>query len=321
MRKPATIKASKSVRRSRAKGAAPAPLPPCPLPITPSLDLSYLRAATIMPREFARLDIVLVGCGGTGSYMAMHIGRMMRVLQDSGKQVSATFVDPDTVEEKNLGRQFFCNAELGMPKALTLASRYGSAWGLDIAVVVDRFSPQLNIVKRNHQTDLTLIIGCVDNAAGRKAIASTLKTNRPGDTPHQWYLDCGNHEESGQVLLGSAPDVKSCAVAFRASTLCCTLPSPVLQRPELLQARPEELDDSKLSCAELLAANLQSLNINARVAAEAADMMTRLLVTRNLKRFACEIDLAAGAVRSTYATPENVARIIGKEASFVFPGK
>ncbi len=285
----------------------------------PSLDLSYLRAATILPREFSSLEIVLVGCGGTGSYMALHIGRILRVLTEMGKEVRATFVDPDVVEEKNLGRQFFCEAELGAPKALTLASRFGQAWGLDIAAVIDRFSSKLNIVKRNHLTDLTLIVGCVDNAAGRKAIASTLKHNRPGDTTRVWYLDCGNHEESGQVLLGSVYDLKSCTDLFKASTLCSALPSPTLQRPELLKARPEELDHNKLSCAELLAANLQSLNINARVASEAADMMTRLLVTRNLKRFACELNLAAGSMTSTYATPEAVARVIGKEASFVCP--
>ena len=46
-------------------------------------------------------------------------------------------------------------------------------------------------------------------------------------------------------------------------------------------------------------------------------MLTRLLVTRNLKRFACDLNLAAGSMRSTYATPEEVARVIKKPLSFV----
>ena len=59
--------------------------------------------------------------------------------------------------------------------------------------------------------------------------------------------------------------------------------------------------------------NLQSLNINARVAAEAADMLTRLLLTNSLKRYACELNLAAGVVRSKYITRENLASFMPKE--------
>ena len=46
--------------------------------------------------------------------------------------------------------------------------------------------------------------------------------------------------------------------------------------------------------------------INSRIAAEASDFLTRLLLTRDLKRFACELNLAAGSMRSSYATPEAV---------------
>jgi hypothetical protein len=46
-------------------------------------------------------------------------------------------------------------------------------------------------------------------------------------------------------------------------------------------------------------------------------MVTRLLVTDDLKRFACEVNLAAGVVRSYYATPEEVACSIHRTASFL----
>jgi hypothetical protein len=70
-----------------------------------------------------------------------------------------------------------------------------------------------------------------------------------------------------------------------------------------------------MSCAELAAANLQSLNVNATVATTAANMLTRLLLTRDLKHFACELNLAAGSMRSTYATVEAV------EQACVWPAK
>ncbi len=107
-------------------------------------------------------------------------------------------------------------------------------------------------------------------------------------------------------MLGSSLEKLEPNKAFPSKTICQALPAPSVQRPELLIAKPAETRAKKMSCAELAAANLQSLNINNRVAAEAGDMLTRLLLTRNLKRFACEINLAAGSMRSTYATPENV---------------
>jgi hypothetical protein len=67
----------------------------------------------------------------------------------------------------------------------------------------------------------------------------------------------------------------------------------------------------------MAAANLQSLNINARIAAEASDFLARFLVTQDLRRFACQINTAAGSVTSTYVTPEEVARATRKPVGYV----
>lgn len=271
-----------------------------------NLDLGYARAATILARipEDDPIRIFLVGCGGTGSYMAMHIGRILYGLIERGQHAQGFFVDPDRVEPQNIGRQLFCEGELGVNKADALALRYGTAWGLGITPVAAKF--KTSMVPKGF--GLTVIVGCVDNADARKEIARALKTNSPKEAPRVWWLDGGNDEESGQVLLGSAIDRARLANAFPSKTICQALPAPSLQHPDLLKARREETKAvARMSCAELTAANLQSLNINARVAAEASDFLTRFLVTRNLKRFACEINLAAGSMRSTYATPEAVA--------------
>ena len=103
-----------------------------------ALDLSFLEARPVVTRTWRSLSITLVGCGGTGSWLAPAIARIARVLLDAGepdRRVSVTFVDPDTVEQKNLARQNFCAAELGANKARALALRYGAAWGLDIKAV------------------------------------------------------------------------------------------------------------------------------------------------------------------------------------------
>ena len=63
--------------------------------------------------------------------------------------------------------------------------------------------------------------------------------------------------------------------------------------------------------------NLQSLNINAHIAAIAADMLTRLLLTNDLKKFAVNFDLPAGVMSSLYATPEEISRITNKSVDFL----
>lgn len=271
---------------------------------SPSIDLSYVRAATILARqpEHAYTTVVLVGGGGTGSYVAQHLSRLLVALGERGARARAVIFDHDHVEPKNVGRQLFSVAEVGRNKAETLAMRYGSAWGLDITARPERFTAA---ALQRDVDELVILVGCVDNAAARQEMARCLATNSEHTAPGIWWLDCGNNSDSGQVLLGSAARREQMKGAFDAG-LCSRLPSPAAQRPELLVPTKEERSSKRMSCAELAAANLQSLNINAAVGCMAANMLTRLLLTRDLKSFACELNLAAGSMRSTYATPEAV---------------
>jgi len=275
------------------------------------LDLSYARAATLMLPVYDRLRLILVGCGGTGSWLAPSVARIARLQRDQGRQVEVVFYDHDTVEAKNIPRQHFCDAELGRNKAVTLAARYSGAWGVEISAVPKRFTSKLADIERNC---LTIIIGCVDNAAARVEIAKRL--GWAGSDP-VWWLDCGNDESSGQVIVGSVAHLQSMAGVFTPSCkICKALPSPAFVAPDLLEPRPEELLASKLSCAEIQMANAQSLAVNQMVAAVATDYLLRL-VSGGLKRFATHFDLSSGSMRSKYITADEVARVVGKPASYV----
>src|ERR1051325_6638999 len=98
---------------------------PSSVEVMPALDLGYLNAATVAIPEFKMVHVLLIGAGGIGAYLAQHVGRMMRVLYQSDRGAHLTIVDPDLVEYKNIGRQLFCDAEVGAPKAEALARRYG----------------------------------------------------------------------------------------------------------------------------------------------------------------------------------------------------
>ncbi|HEY9693711.1 MAG TPA: ThiF family adenylyltransferase [Oculatellaceae cyanobacterium] len=261
-----------------------------------NLDTSYSQSTPLLLKSWQKLKIILVGCGGTGSAVASSIARIAYVLQEMGKEVAIIFVDFDVVELHNIPRQNFCRAEIGLPKAQTLALRYSAAWGVDISAISDRFYPEL---ADSRYEQLTVIVGAVDNAEARRSISGALDNNR--DNSSVWWLDAGNSFSSGQVLLGCTnnPDVVA-QYAFNSSNLASVLPSPSLVHPELLIPLPESDSSSKLSCAEIVMMNAQSLMVNQRIAVEVGDYLLRLLISKNLRRFATYFDLATGTAHSKY---------------------
>jgi len=244
-----------------------------------------------------RIDIVLVGCGGTGSFAALHLARLAYHLRETqSTEIKLTFVDDDVVEPKNLGRQNFCPPEVGEPKAWRLMSRYNAAFGLRTQAHVARF-------ERGMVPDLKdgfhLIIGAVDNAAARQTLQKAVKKTKG----RLWWLDGGNHESAGQVLIGNRADLETPEIS--PLKFCSGLPSPGTQHPELLEPPELELEAVKdESCAELALADVQSLMINQAIAGWLATYVSRLLVSRDLNTYATYLDLISGSTRSVFITEQ-----------------
>lgn len=273
--------------------------------LSSDLDLSYLHARKLILPAYEKINLVLVGCGGTGSFVARGVATVARLLIDKyQKDAAVHFIDPDTVEEKNCYRQNFCPAEIGRNKAEALAFRYSLAWGLEIAAYPDRFEAKL-IWPHHSPSSLTVTIGCVDNPEARKEIRAAVKMW--SGTERAWWLDCGNDQASGQVLLGCGSKRPE-RDPFELPGFCSWLPLPTGRHPELLEAsdEPELADTSHLSCADLAMLDSQGLAINQVVAAQATDYLVRMLLTRDLQKCATYLNLAAGSSRSVYITPENI---------------
>lgn len=271
------------------------------------LNYDFVNAHRLLVTQHSTIEFWVVGVGGTGSWLCASIVRLAQTLINNGKTVRIYFVDPDTVEEANVLRQCFCQKEVGLLKAKTLALRYSLAWGVAITAISEHFQPKW--VRPSYNT-LSIVIGCVDNAAGRQSLAEVLKSNdsSPNHAPSIWYLDCGNSKTSGQVLLGSHLDFDAEKYAF-GELGPLRLPSPTVQHPELTVPLPEELENNNLSCEQLAVLNAQSLDINQRVAAEAANYLIGL-TTGTLKRFATYFDINAGSARSLYITEKTVLKAI-----------
>ncbi|WJW70413.1 ThiF family adenylyltransferase (plasmid) [Candidatus Chlorohelix allophototropha] len=265
---------------------------------------------------------MLVGCGGTGSYLAVHLARLTALLRSKGKAVTLAFIDPDFVAEKNIERQHFCRAEISRSKAVTLARRYGAAWGLEIVTLAEPCSREL-VSRKLEGADLELVVGCVDNAAARHSIAEWLPLPGWERQKQRWWLDSGNEKSAGQVCLGNCSSLEELRTAFELADYCTRLPSPALQFPDLLKPRKEETQTGKLSCAELALLNEQGLTINAAMAGVAADYLFRLMLTRDLKRFCTWLDLGAGTMSSRYTSREGLRETLELPEGFFDrePGK
>lgn len=269
-----------------------------------AVDLSHLRAARILPKRCASLRLIQVGCGGIGAFLGTSTARLARECQSLYEEVTVQLFDGDTVEERNIRRQNFCLAEVGQNKAETLAYRLNAAWGLNIEAYPRHFKAA--DAQPAHNT-LTVLLGCVDNGQARRMLHSSLSAYEREDDTQCWWIDGGNDSVTGQILIGSLVRIGKLQESFPLPTICQSLPSPALVHPELLTVRPNEARRPKQSCAELAAMDPQSLTINAIIASHIADYLLRLLITKDLRRFATYIDMQSGSSRSLPTTPERVA--------------
>ncbi|MBD2169527.1 ThiF family adenylyltransferase [Calothrix membranacea FACHB-236] len=221
------------------------------------LNLDLANACPVVSFNYSKIELWLVGCGGTGSWLAASLVRLGRVLSQQGKQVKLCFVDPDRVESANVLRQCFCDAEIGLNKAKTLALRYSLVWKMEIKAITQPFQPKWIVPSYN---TLIVITACVDNAKARESITKVLEYNTHRSAPSIWHLDCGNSKRSGQVLLGSHLSNNPNDYYFEALG-CFRLPAPIIQQPDLLVPQLEELADNNLSCEQMALLNSQSLSM------------------------------------------------------------
>ncbi len=264
------------------------------------------------------VTLVLVGCGGTGGFLAEAVCRLL-----IGRQAQLCLVDMDRVEPHNVARQAFDRSEVGHFKAEVLARRLSRRFGREIGYSVLPYDRELHTQVFDHpRSRLNLILGCVDNAAARRAIAETLAAPVGGYGYQRaaggvWWLDSGNGRNSGQILLGNMTRPEELRGAFASQAgICRALPAPSLQWPDLLEGPPAP--QPRLDCAEAIAQGDQGPTINQMVAAIAASFVEKLLAG-TCTWMASYFDLDDGTLRSVAADPKIVAGMAGLHVNAVAP--
>lgn len=249
-------------------------------------------------------SIMVVGCGGTGGYVAEGL---CRLLPDS----RIILVDHDRVEERNIGRQNFYRCDLGRFKSQVLAERLAGQFNREIEFCASRIE-DLGLRWRGRLT-----IGCVDNPEARRRLQFIDNggnfmgwSMKPHSYQHigGWYIDAGNGEHSGQVLIGNALSYELNRSFLPAVGYCIKLPLPTIQQPALLA--PDTVPRRRRNCAEAVARDEQSPVIN-RMMADLVLVFVQRLLAGNLSWMAAYLDLEAGTMSTVDATPEAVSRITG----------
>jgi len=254
-------------------------------------------------RELAEESgIAIVGCGGTGGFVAEGVCRML-----GDKECRLILIDHDRVEPHNLMRQSFYEQDLGKFKSEALAERLSSLYGREIAYSVYPYTRQTVdevFVRRHYRSGLDgIIIGCVDNPHARKAIADS-------ERGWGWWIDAGNGEHSGQVLIGNIGQPEHLKEGFHPGQETVErLPMPTLQQPDLLLPVPAP-ETQEMDCAEAVETNIQSPVINQAMASLVLEFLSRLLAGK-LTWMGAYLDLEMGALRPVQAEPETVARMVG----------
>ena len=220
------------------------------------------------------VKIVMLGAGGTGGHIAPNLYRLSHTL---GRYTQIVIADGDIVEEKNLIRQNFINADLGKNKARVLAERYAAAFGMEadyipefiedrgkLAELVKPMTYSPSQYSNRTQEGLSILIGAVDNNKSRQICHEVFMS-----AGNLIYIDSGNGEHTGQVVCGIRRGGR-------------TYYKPVGS------VYPDVLDDTdkfptELSCAEAAVSAPQSIVANIMAAAAVVSYLYNILVLGNIE--------------------------------------
>jgi molybdopterin/thiamine biosynthesis adenylyltransferase len=137
-------------------------------------------------------NVVLIGVGGTGGYVLQQMARLLYSLKEQGASVpDVLLVDGDTVEEKNLLRQYFLPQDVGKKKATVLAERYARAYGLSIAAYPHYLTKETDGRPAGILEPGDVVVACVDNGSTRRLLHEQLSRRRVHRQRQQCRGDAG----------------------------------------------------------------------------------------------------------------------------------
>lgn len=217
----------------------------------------YLKGGTkgrefISSLIFMNIDLLLVGCGGTGGCFFSKMVRFLTSIEFQGIDFRFRIIDGDRVEAKNIGRQPFLLEDVGKNKAVALASVAEELMDIKVKAYPFYLSPgKIEVLDQFDfdsvsTSDLKIIIGAVDNHACRSILHNYFMSYKK--IPMLIYVDSANELSAGEIVIG-----------VRNYTKIIT-PDRAHYYPEILENPGKAAYE--LSCEELNASAPQHLATN-----------------------------------------------------------
>ena len=207
------------------------------------------------------ITVNLIGAGGTGSKVLTALMEMNHSLVELGHAgLQIRLWDDDIVTNANLGRQRFAESEIGLYKSVALINRANRFSGTNWKAETIKFEKE-NLGRLPEYAQATIYITCVDNVKARFGVAEILKElskrRHHRDEPKYW-LDFGNSQHTGQVLLSTIGAIKQ-PNSEKYETVA-SLPFVTDEFGDLL--KQSEQHDNTPSCSLAEALEKQDLFIN-----------------------------------------------------------
>lgn len=220
------------------------------------------------------VTVNIIGAGGTGSQVLTGLARLDVTLRALGHPgLFVTLYDPDIVTEANIGRQLFGYSDMELNKAQCLVTRINNFFGNDWKAVPDIFPAMLKNACRDNMANIT--VTCTDNIKSRLDLWKILKSvyipEYHDDITPLYWMDFGNTQTSGQVVLGTVPK----KIKQPASQLYETVGSLKVITRLVKYARVKE-EDSGPSCSLAEALEKQDLFINSTLAQLGCDILWKM---------------------------------------------
>jgi hypothetical protein len=132
--------------------------------------------------------IVVIGCGGVGSYMLPTLLRTVRDHANPAASPSVILYDGDTLETRNMERQLFGDSDVGKNKAEALLER-------NIGYYPNLKSKPEFFTGGEEFPAGTILISCVDNHPGRKRVLECCDRNG------NMAILCGNGYTDAEAMF------------------------------------------------------------------------------------------------------------------------
>jgi len=250
-----------------------------------------------------RVTIHLAGVGGNGAQMAACLARLDIAIRALGHP-HGLFVhafDADVVTESNVGRQLYSPSDIGTPKAIVTVTRLNHFYGLDWEASACRIEDHWNRSQRSGSGDGDILISCVDSRAARRTIHEHLFAG----SRYCYWLDLGNRESEGQVVLGTPITKPGHSTEQNGERLPCVTEL----YPDLLN--PKTDDEDITSCSVRLSLASQGLFVNDIVVRHAAQLLYELFSCGQITAHGVYCNLKALRTAPLVIDPDTWRRING----------